>query len=526
MRLIYPIVILFLLSSIGFAQLEPDKERFEVVLHPGEVEERTLTVINTGDSSIHKITSTQVIGNAKDFIFLEMPEEKPLKPQDKAEIKIYFALPPETAPGSYTGYIYLLESTPPSLPVRIEFDLQIIRQESYGLSMTIDDAASATLHANAEDIAQFDLAVKNLGIFRDVAIINSSSMPQGWSVTLLDGEKTSSMPYDVPLDPGSTHIIKLQIKTSEPGKTGDMMITAASLGNQSKNASVHAKVEFGVAVRGYSVDINVPVQMAANKSYKGTFEIALDVNEKVLVGIVTPSELMVIPLAQVVEVAPGAPGIANFTMLASHAGNFPIVFKLMDSHGISMPEETASVNVVAPEGTAVLTGEDFLHSTVASLCIPDNKTLDVITVPYGKLSEKDREKLQDYARILILGNRSIVSKDAETDLSGIEIKRLQAENLNEECWLFAAEMWQNGTSAAVLSDLEPASIFRAYQLAKINGLPLVVSVGNVTERAKSIIKEMTRRNTPLSKALAVGEIGNESSKALQDAGVSIEEVTV
>jgi hypothetical protein len=42
MRQIYPIVILFLLIAASSAQLAPDKERFDVVLHPGDLEERTL----------------------------------------------------------------------------------------------------------------------------------------------------------------------------------------------------------------------------------------------------------------------------------------------------------------------------------------------------------------------------------------------------------------------------------------------------------------------------------------------------
>src|SRR5664280_2681876 len=105
MRLIYPIVILFLLISASNAQLAPDKERFDVVLHPGDLEERTLKVANVGDSPIFKITKTQMSGTAKEFIFLDVPEGKTLMPSDKAEIKIYFALPPETKPGSYTGFI-------------------------------------------------------------------------------------------------------------------------------------------------------------------------------------------------------------------------------------------------------------------------------------------------------------------------------------------------------------------------------------------------------------------------------------
>ncbi len=525
MRLIYPIIILFLLTSAGAAQLSPDKERFDVVLHPGELEDRTLKLTNIGDAPIFKITSTQVSGSAKDLIFLVMPKEEVLQPEDEAEIEIFFAISPETKPGVYTGYIYLLESTPPTMPIRIEFNINIVGQQSYGLGMTIDDAKSDFIYAKAEEIAEFDLAVKNLGVFRDVASINTSLMPEGWTVTLSDGEKELSMPYDVPLAPGATHSMKLLIETSEPGKKDDLMITATSLGNRSINTSVDASVEFGMAVRGYNVDIGVPDRMVANKTYKGSFNIGLDVTENVLVGIVTPPELMVIPLAQVVEVTPKKPGIANFTMLASTPGNYPLIFRLMDSNGIPMPEEATSVKVVLPEGVAVLTGEDFQYSTVASLSAQENGASVVVNVPLGKLGEKTRERLQDHSRVVILGNQSIVSMDAEKDLEGIEVKRIQGENLCIECWLFAAEMWPNGSSKVVLSSSQPVNVFRAYQLAKTESLPLVICEGSVNQAAKSAIYEMTKRNVTLSKALIVGEIGDENARVLQDAGISMEEVT-
>jgi hypothetical protein len=54
---------------------------------------------------------------------------------------------------------------------------------------------------------------------------------------------------------------------------------------------------------------------------------------------------------------------------------------------------------------------------------------------------------------------------------------------------------------------------------------MVLCEGGVTGAANDAITEMTRRNTTLSKALTVGKIGVEYTKALQDAGVSIEEVT-
>lgn len=525
MRLIYPIVILFLLINASNAQLEPDKERFDVVLHPGDLEERTLEVTNGGDSPIFEITKTQISGTAREFIFLDVPEGKPLMPLDKAEIKIYFALPPETKPGSYTGFIYLLDSAPPSLPLRIDFDLDVIGQQSYGIDMTIEDAKSASLYAKAEEIAQFDMAVKNLGTFRDVASIDSGPLPDGWSVILKDGEKTLSLPYDLPLDPGTTHNMELQIETFKPGKKGNLMVTATSLGNRSENSSIEADVEFGIAVRGYNTDIEIPEKIVANKSYDGSISIMLDVKENVMVSIASPPELMVIPLEQMVEVTPKDPGVANFTLLGSLSGEYPLLFKLTDSHGIPMPEETTSIKVVTPQGMAVLTGQDFLYSTVASLSIPGNRTPDIITMPPGKISKEYQERLQEYSMVLILGNQSIVSGDVEKVLDGIEVKRIEGDSLFEECWLFAKEIWQNGTTEVVLTSSRPADIFRAYQVAKMDGMPMVVCEGGVTETANAVIKEMTKRNSTLSKALTVGNIGVEYTKALQDAGVSIEEVT-
>jgi len=179
-----------------------------------------------------------------------------------------------------------------------------------------------------------------------------------------------------------------------------------------------------------------------------------------------------------------------------------------------------------PQGMVILTGDDFLYSTIASVSSLGNGTadFDLITVPPGKLSEMNLEKLQDYSRILILGNQSIVSKDAEKALQGVEIKRIDKSSLYEECWLFAAEICQNGTAEVVLSGSKPTDLFRAYRAAKMAGTPIVVCEGDVTENANAAIAEMTKRNVTLSRVLLVGEIGAEYTKPLQDAGVKIEEV--
>lgn len=526
MRLIYPIVILFLLAAVSSAQLSPDKDRFDVVLHPGDLEERTLKVTNTGDSTIHEISKTQMSGTAKGYIFLNMPEEKPLLPEDKAEIKIYFALPPETEPGTYSGFLYLLDSAPPSLPIRIEFELTVVAQESYGISMTINDAKSAEISAGAEDIAEFDLAINNLGAFRDVAFIDCGQLPEGWSASLIDGEETLEFPYDLALDPAATHIMKLQIQTSKPGRKGNLTITATSLGNRSKNSSAEALVSFAMEVRGYSVDIKVPKRLVVNQTYKGSFNIRLDVEEEVMVGIITPPDLMVIPLAQIVKVGPKNPGIANFTMLASASGEYPLIFRLMDSHGIPMPEEMASINVVPPTGMAVLTGDDFLYSTIASASSMGNGTanFDLITTAPGRIPEADLEKLQEYSKILILGNESIVSNDAERNLNDAQIKRIGGESLYEQSWIYATDIWINGSENVVLSGTRSPDLFRAYQMAQASGMPMVICQGPATERAKAAIEEIARRNTTLTKALYVGDIDAEYLLPLDEAGIKTEEV--
>ena len=109
-------------------------------------------------------------------------------------------------------------------------------------------------------------------------------------------------------------------------------------------------------------------------------------------------------------------------------------------------------------------------------------------------------------------------------MQGVEIKRIDTGSLYEECWLFAAEIWRNGTAEVVLSSSLPADIFRAYQKARMAGAPIVVCKGNVTENVNTVIAEMTKRNVTLSRALLVGEIGAEYTKPLQSAGIKTEEV--
>lgn len=524
MRPIYTIVIMCLLAGAAVGQLSPDRERFDIVLHPGELEEKALTLTNTGDAPILKIDSTPVSGSAEDLILMNMPEIEVLMPEETAEGSIFFAIPPETKPGSYTGFIYLLDSTPPSMPIKIEFYIDVVEQDSYGLTMTIDDAKSASTFAKADEPAVFDLSLRNLGRFRDVASIDVKSQPEGWTLILLDGEDEYSLPYEVSLDPGISHLMQLQALPVSPGDVGDLILTATSLGNKSKNDTISATAEFGLEIRAYNVKVNMPDRMVANRTYSGTFSVTLDVEEDVSVGIITPPELIVIPLTQVVEVTPERPGRANFTMLATQTGSYPFLFKLMDSNGMPMPDEISSVNVVDPEGTAILTGDDFLYKTVASLCRPENVTVPVVTTHAGRLAEKDREGLQSYSKVVILGNESIVPTDAENALDGSEIERIEGDSLCEATWRFTAEMWQNGIAEAVLSGTKQTDIFKAYQEARMNNLPLIICDFEIDNATIPVIEDLTKRNVSLSKVLTVGDISEKMKDDLEGLNITLEEV--
>ncbi|MCJ7445370.1 MAG: hypothetical protein MUO26_12750 [Methanotrichaceae archaeon] len=523
MKLIWFITIILLLSGAAEAQLAPDRERFDIVLHPGEVEQKTLTLQNVGDSPIFKIMNTPIGGNAKDFIVLEMPEFKILPPQEKEKAKIFFVVPPETQIGNYGGFLYLIDAAPPSMPVLIEFNISIVDQESYGLSMTINEAKFASTFAEADDVAEFEILVKNLGRFREVASIDAPNSPEAWSLSLLDGEKDVSLPYNLPLEPGMSHPLKLNIETSNPGKKDQMDLVATSLGNRSKNSSVKAEVEFGKGVRAYDVKIDVPVRIAVNRTYQGALIIALDVSESIRIGVITPLKLMVIPLTQVADISPDKPGVANFTMLSTEPGDYIMIFKLIDSNGVPMPEEITTIKVVKPNGTAILTGDDFIYNAIASLASPDNQSLPSFSLTQGKLDGIDRQSLLSFSKVVIIGNQSIVSSEVEKSLQDLEIKRIDGNNLCELTWRFVADIWQNGTTEIIFSSPEQTDIFKAYQEAKIRNLPMVIFDSTMTNATTTIVNDLTKRKNKLNKAVVVGNIGENNLKTLEDMGISIEE---
>jgi len=73
-----------------------------------------------------------------------------------------------------------LDSVPPSLPLRIDFDLEVIGQESYKRRHEPSKMPSPpSLLPKQKILLNSDLAVKNLGSFRDVASIDTGPLPDG-----------------------------------------------------------------------------------------------------------------------------------------------------------------------------------------------------------------------------------------------------------------------------------------------------------------------------------------------------------
>lgn len=530
MKLIKAILLLAVLVSTASAQLVVDKDRIDIELHPGDVETRTLTFINTGNEPLYDITITPIGGSAKEILYIPENQIDKIntangeKDSNKEELPIICLVPPEMKPGEYFGYIYVYDGGLPNIPLAVQIDVLVKEPESYDVSMFVDDARYATTYAKADEPAVFDLVVKNMGRFRDVISINSRGEPPSWTVSLVDEQDEYALPHDVTLAAGASHNFKLVAETSEPGEKAEFSLTATSLGNQTKNASIKAEADFGMAVRGYNVKIDVPERITTNRTYQGRFSIYLDVDEKVMVALIAPSELMTIPLAQVLDVSPGKPGTFNFTMLASQPGLYPLIFSLRDSNGVPMPEEVITVDVAPPEGVVILTGDDFLSKTVASLCRPENRSVPVVPVVDGRLTPKEREQIQSYSRVVILGNESQVSSQAENSLQGIDIQRIAGNNSCELTWRFTAEMWQNGTERVVISGPGDADLFRAYQQARIHDLPLIVCDLTLNDSIKSVIKELMARPTRLTRATVVGDIGNETMKFLTDMKIAVDEV--
>jgi putative cell wall-binding protein len=161
---------------------------------------------------------------------------------------------------------------------------------------------------------------------------------------------------------------------------------------------------------------------------------------------------------------------------------------------------------------------------MASLAAPENRTLPVIIAPSGRLSAKDRERLQAYSRVVILGDESVVSSSSEKSLQGIEVKRIEGVDLCETSWRFTAEIWQNGTKEAVICAPDTSDLFKGYQLAMKRNLPLIVCDTAMNSSTRSIAEDLAKRTVKLSKVIVVGKIDDQTLKTLAGLGISVEEV--
>ncbi len=533
MKLINLLAILSLLVAVSAAELAADRDRFEVELHPGEMTKRTLILENSGDKPIFEITSIPVAGSAKDLVTVEIPKFEMLGPEsedvyDEEEVKvdIVFSSPPETNPGTYSGFVYFFDDTT-SLPLLVEFEVNLTEQDSYGVSLSIDDARSASATVDPEEPAEFELMVRNAGLFKDVLSVDTPHIPHGWTATLFDGSEPVDLPYNLTLSSGVNRVLDLEIAGERAGESRDIVISATSLSDPSKNASVEAEIEINQEIRAYESILKLPELMVVNRTHTGSIKIKLNVDEKISVQVASPPDLMIMPQNQVISVGKTKSGVGEFTLMATKPGRFEIVFLLHDSYGIPLPTESAEVLAVETETFAVVAGDGLLYRALALSYAEGrvNDTVPVITLTGGELEEDDIEELEEMplAKVVILGNESIVSSDAEKILAEMmPIERISGDDICETSWLFASIIWPEGAKEVVLTGTDEAKAFAAYEEAKKIGSPLIICGAPLSEASASALEHMI--GTGLSKALIWGGGVDESViETLKDAGLSIEE---
>ena len=528
-------VVLLVLAGGAAAQLATDKDRFVVELHPGEITSpRTLTLENVGDMPISKITITPVGGEVMDLVTLGELEEEELAPGDDADMDIIFSVPSDVEPGIYKGFVYFLDDVYPTFPLVVEFEVEVIEQENYGVSLNIEDARSASMQVEVDEPAEFELMVRNTGLFRDIISIDSSPAPaptEDWSVTLFDDDEAVDLPYSRPLSAGAIHILTIQIAGDDPGHSHEFEITATSLGDRSKNATVEASVDIGLEVRRYIVEKDIPGLMVVNRTYTGTIKLGLGVVEVITVTSIAPSDLMVIPETQLVRVGETKVGTGKFTLMATRSGIYPLKFRLVDSSGVPLPEEEVIIIAVETDNFAIVTGDDLYHRSVVFTYTEglDGKIPPVFVLPSGELGDEELEEIEEMplSRVILLGNESAVSSDAEARLAeSIFVERITGEDLCETTWLFASAMWPSGTEEVMLTGAETADVFRAYQEAKKLHVPLVICGPGLSETSRSIIEDLMKRDTRLSKVLISGKgVDKATVQALEGMDLSTEEVT-
>ena len=230
-------------------------------------------------------------------------------------------------------------------------------------------------------------------------------------------------------------------------------------------------------------------------------------------------------MVQAVMVTPDEAGVANFTMMATMPGRYPVLFKLIDSNGIPMPDELAVVTASEPNGTVVLTSDGIRYNTIASLGTVDNSSLPFMAAAGGTLSQKDREGLQAYARVIILGNESIVPMDTERYLAqSVNVTRIDGNSLFDTSLMYISAIATNGTSSIVFAGPKDADFFKAYRESKIRNLPLVICDSGMNDGTKLILRSLTARDIRFIHAVVVGKVGEDIIKSLEEMGISIEKV--
>jgi len=526
MKSINVFVVLLLLASAASAELGVDRELFEIELHPGEMTKRPLTLENLGDAPLSEVRASPVMGEVQDFVKLDDSEIDEIDPGDEEDVMITFKVPAEAKPGTYKGFVYLFDGSPPSLPILVAFEITVIEQENYGVSLNIEDAKSASMTVDPDDPAEFELLARNTGLFRDVIIINISSLPDGWSATLYDDEEVVDLPYRLPLSPtGIPHELDLEIMGNKPGKSHDMEIMATSLGDPTRNSTVKAEVNLKLEIRKYNVQLDIPEIVVVNRTYKGSIEINLNVDERILVKPVASTGIMIMPQTMWVEVGKEKEGIGEFSLIATQPGPFNLTFLLRDSSGIPLPGETAGSIALESAEFAIVTGDDLAHrAMVLSYAEGSNKSVPIFALHNGEPGKGELETLMamPISKAIIIGNDSIVPSSVEDTLAEtMAVERIYGSNVCETSWLFASFMWPEGPTEVMVVGPSDVELFGAYQEAGWRKVPLIICGSNLSEESISVLEDLMCRG--LSKALIWGEVGDDLIRFLEDEGLVVED---
>jgi len=521
-------VVLLLFASTASAQLEVDRDRFVIELHPGEMTKRSLTLENTGDVPLSDVRVTPVAGEAKDIIELDDLKIDEIEPKDEEEVDIIFRAPLEAKPGTCTGFVYFFDGLHPSLPLLVQFEIVVIEQESYGVSLSIEDDRSASMTVDTDEPAEFEILVRNSGQFRDVIKIDVPPLPNGWTATLYDGEKAVDLPYELPLSPtGVPHELDLEIMGERGGEHQEVYVTAVSLSDPSKNATAKAVVDINLEIRAYNVILDVPEPIIVNRTHKGSITIKLNVEETISVRAVAPPGLIVMPLTQRIEVSDEVDGFGEFSLMATRPGPFNLTFLLKDSNYIPLPKETASTTAIDTSDFAIVTGDDLAHKSMVLSYVEgnENETVPLLLLHEGKLEEEELKALMrmPLSKVIIVGDESTVPLDAEDALAeNVEVERISGEDVCETSWLFALAMRSEGPKEVVLAGDDEVEIFGAYQEARRLSSPLVICGSTLSEKSCSVVEDLMNRG--LSKVLIWAGVEEEMIQSLEDMGLATEEV--